>query len=51
MTTGTLTAVLVLLGCWNFFLHRKLTTESLRRRELALAFRQLMIERRRTAAL
>ena len=47
MTTGTLMAVLTLLVCWNLFLHRKLNVESLRRRELALAFRQLMIERRR----
>ena len=49
MTTGTLTMMLILLGCWNLFLHRRLTLESLRRRELAVAFRQSVIERRRPA--
>jgi len=46
MTTGTLTILLIILICWNLFLHRRLTLESLRRRELAVAFRQFMIERR-----
>ncbi|MGE0622711.1 MAG: hypothetical protein AB7I04_21295 [Pseudomonadales bacterium] len=50
MTTGMLTLTLLTLACWNLFLHRKLVTESLRRRELAIAFRQFMIERRRRAA-
>jgi hypothetical protein len=49
MTTGTLTVVLIILGCWNLFLHRKLALESLRRRELAVAFRQFMIDRRHAA--
>lgn len=46
MTTGMLTVLLIILGCWNLFLHRKLALESLQRRELAVAFRQFMIERR-----
>jgi len=46
MTTGTLTLILMILICWNLFLHRRLTLESLHRRELAVAFRQFMIERR-----
>lgn len=46
MTTGTLTLTLIILICWNLFLHRKLALESLQRRELAVAFRQFMIERR-----
>ena len=46
MTTGTLTLVLILLAGWNLFLHRRLSLESLHRRELAVAFRQFMIERR-----
>ena len=50
MTTGMLTVMLIILICWNLFLHRKLSLESLRRRELAVAFRQFMIERRQTAA-
>lgn len=33
--------------CWNLFLHLKLHRESLQRRELAIAFRQFMVERRR----
>ena len=49
MTAGTLTIMLILLGCWNLFLHRRLALESLRRRELAVAFRQFMIERRQSA--
>ncbi len=49
MTTGTLTLMLAALICWNLFLHRKLSMESLRRRELAIAFRQFMIERRQRA--
>lgn len=49
MTTGMLTVLLIILVCWNLFLHRKLTLESLRRRELAVAFRQFMIERRYAA--
>ena len=51
MTTGTLTIMLIILGCWNLFLHRKLALESLRRRELAVAFRQFVIERRQPAPL
>ena len=51
MTTGTLTLMLILLGCWNLFLHRKLTLESLKRRELAVAFQQFVIERRQPAPL
>ena len=47
MTTVVLSLILITLICWNLILHRKLTRESLRRRELALAFRQFMIERRR----
>lgn len=50
MTTGTLTLILIILICWNLFLHRKLNLESLQRRELAVAFRQFMIERRSTLA-
>ena len=46
MTTGTLTMMLIILVCWNLFLHRKLALESLQRRELAVALRQFMIERR-----
>ncbi len=46
MTTGMLTVLLIILVCWNLFLHRRLAFESLRRRELAVAFRQFMIERR-----
>ena len=46
MTTGTLTLTLIILVCWNLFLHRRLMIESLQRRELAIAFRQFMIERR-----
>ncbi len=46
MPTGTVTIMLIILGCWNLFLHRKLTLESLKRRELAVAFRQFAIERR-----
>ncbi|MFV2089345.1 MAG: hypothetical protein ACC642_01695 [Pseudomonadales bacterium] len=49
MATGTLTLVLAALVCWNLFLHRKLSRESLQRRELAVAFRQFMIERRQPA--
>ncbi len=48
MPPGTLTLVLALLVCWNLFLHRKLTRESLQRRELAIAFRQFMVERRQS---
>ena len=46
MTTwmpGTLFASLI---CWNLFLHLKLARECNLRRELSLAFRQFMIERR-----
>ena len=32
--------------CWNLFLHLKLRRESLQRREMAVAFRQFLIERR-----
>ncbi len=32
--------------CWNLFLHLKLRRESLQRRELSLAFRQFLVERR-----
>ncbi len=46
MSPATLTVILVLLFCWNLFLHKKLSRESLQRRELAVAFRQFMIERR-----
>lgn len=46
MTTGTLTIILIILGCWNLFLHRKMALESLQRRELSVAFRQFLIERR-----
>ena len=46
MTTGTFTLILMILACWNLFLHRRLTVESLQRRELAVAFRQFMVERR-----
>lgn len=46
MTTSLLMLALTALVCWNFFLHRKLVTESERRRELAIAFRQFRIERR-----
>ena len=28
MTTGTLTIMLILLGCWNLFLHRRLALET-----------------------
>lgn len=34
---------------WNLFLHVKLSKESNQRRELAVAFRQFMIDRRRPA--
>ena len=46
MTTGTSMLILTLLICWNLFLHRKLSLESRQRRELAIAFRQFMVERR-----
>jgi hypothetical protein len=46
MATTILTVILAALICWNLFLHRKLSIESLQRRELAIAFRQFMIERR-----
>jgi len=46
MATPILTVILAALICWNLFLHRKLSIESLQRRELAVAFRQFMIERR-----
>ena len=51
MTTGTLTLILILLACWNLFLHRRLSLESLHRRELAVAFRQFMIERRQRSVI
>jgi hypothetical protein len=38
---------IVCLMCWNLFLHLKLHRESLERRELAVAFRQALLERRR----
>lgn len=46
MTTGMVTIFMIILVCWNLFLHRRLNLEILERRELAVAFRQLMIERR-----
>lgn len=48
MLTAITVAALVLLGCWNVYLHRRLRRESLERRELAVAFRQSLslIERR-----
>ena len=49
MNVGMLTVMLIILICWNLFLHRKLSVESLRRRELAIAFRQYAIERRQQA--
>ena len=48
MTTGMLSLIVMILICWNVFLHRKLTVETLQRRELAVAFRQCMIERRQS---
>lgn len=51
MSTGTVTIALIILGCWNLFLHRKLAIESLRRRELAVAFQQFVIERRAPSAM
>ena len=50
MSTGMPTVILMILVCWNLFLHRRLRLESMRRRELAVAFRQCMIERRPAAA-
>lgn len=47
MSTGALTVTMIILVCWNLFLHRRLVLESLQRRELAVAFRAFMIERRR----
>jgi len=41
-----LTFSLMILICWNVFLHRRLSNESQHRRQLAVAFRQFMIERR-----
>ena len=49
MTPGTLTVILLVLVCWNGFLHLKLTRESVQRRELAIAFRLARIERRHPA--
>ena len=46
MTASMLTVSLMMLICWNLFLHRRLSNESEQRRELAVAFRQFMIERR-----
>lgn len=37
---------LSLITCWTAYLHLKLHRESRRRRELALAFRQHLVERR-----
>lgn len=48
MTLWTL--LFTLLIGWNLFLHLKLSRESNRRRELAVAFRQSMVERRRLPA-
>jgi hypothetical protein len=48
MTTGLISALLMMLMCWNLFLHRRLSSESQHRRELAIAFRQHLIERRQT---
>lgn len=50
MRTGMLTVILMILVCWNLFLHRRLRLESMHRRELAVACRQFMIERRTAAA-
>ena len=43
---STITLVLVLITCWNTFLHLKLYRESCKRRELAIAFRAHLVERR-----
>jgi len=45
------TLLVALLACWNLFLHLKLSRESLKRRELAVAFRQLLVERRSLGAM
>lgn len=45
------TLLVALLACWNLFLHLKLSRESLQRRELAIAFRQLLVERRSLGAM
>lgn len=48
MTPGMLAIFVTVLMCWNLFLHLKLSSESNQRRELAVAFRQFMIDRRQT---
>lgn len=48
MTIWTLLFALII--TWNLFLHLKLSRESNQRRELAVAFRQFMVERRRFAS-
>ena len=48
MTLWTL--MFTFLIAWNLFLHLKLSRESNQRRELAIAFRQSMVERRRLTA-
>jgi hypothetical protein len=45
------TLLITLLACWNLFLHLRLSRESLKRRELAVAFRQLLVERRSLGAM
>ena len=47
MTTWMACTLFASLICWNLFLHLKLARESNLRRELSLAFRQFMVERRR----
>lgn len=47
MTLWTLLFALII--TWNLFLHLKLSRESHQRRELAVAFRQFMVDRRRFA--
>ena len=46
MTTGMLSAMLLMIVCWNGLLQYQLARESLKRRELAVAFRQAQIDRR-----
>lgn len=46
MSMKSLFLGLSLITCWSAYLHLKLLRESRRRRELALAFRQHLVERR-----
>ena len=46
MSMESLLLSLSLIACWNSYLHLKLHRESRQRRELAIAFRAHLVERR-----